>query len=106
MSTICDAGPIRNSSSKWISGIVLNDLHGKTTFKRKTKLVQTFPIRSNQTIERKKAEARAERELAARKREDARRAKDEVSNTIFDQDKELIFLNLGKNQAERRREHG
>ena len=36
------------------------------------------PIRSNQTIERKKAEARAEKELAARKREDAKRAKDEV----------------------------
>ena len=82
-----------SSSSKWISGIVLNELHGKTTFKRKTKLVQTFPIRSNQTIERKKAEARAERELAARKREDARRAKDEVCNKIFDEDKDLIFLN-------------
>ena len=51
---------------------------GKTTLKLKTKRMQTFPIRSNQTIERKKAEARAERELAARKREDARRAKDEV----------------------------
>ena len=47
--------------------------------------MQTFPIRSNQTIERKKAEACAERELAARKREDARVAKDEVSNKIFDE---------------------
>ena len=44
--------------------------------------------------------------LERQKREDARRAKDEVSNTIFDEDKELIFLNLGKNQTERRREHG
>ena len=68
--------------------------------------MQTFPFRSNQTIERKKAEACAERELAARKREDARRAKDEVSHKIFDVDKKLIFLNLGKNQAERRGEHG
>lgn len=37
-----------------------------------------FVFRSNQTIERKKAEARAEWELAQRKKEDARRAKDEV----------------------------
>ena len=35
-------------------------------------------IRSRETIERKKAEARAERELAARKRDDARKAKNEV----------------------------
>ena len=66
----------------------------------------TFPIRSNQTIERKKAEARAERELAARKKEDARRAKDEVKSEIFDEDKKIIFINLGKNQAERRGKHG
>ena len=45
----------------------------------------TFPLRSNQTIERKKAEARAERELAARKREDAKRAKDEVNFFNFDE---------------------
>ena len=44
----------------------------------------TFYNRSNQTIERKKAEARAERELAARKREDAKRAKDEVKYNTFD----------------------
>ena len=36
--------------------------------------------RSNQTIECKKAKARAERELAARKRDDARKAKDEVKS--------------------------
>ena len=35
-------------------------------------------IRSSATIERKRAEARAERELAARKRDDARKAKNEV----------------------------
>ena len=35
-------------------------------------------IRSRETIERKKAEARAERELAERKRDDARQARNEV----------------------------
>ena len=35
-------------------------------------------IRSRETIERKKAEARAERELAERKRDDARKARNEV----------------------------
>ena len=35
-------------------------------------------IRSTQTIERKRAEARAERELARRKRQEAQRARDEA----------------------------
>ena len=48
-------------------------------------------LKCNETIERKKAEARAERELAARKREDARRAKDEVKSNIFIDEKN-IFL--------------
>ena len=34
--------------------------------------------RSSQTIERKRAEARAERELAASKRQEAQRAREEV----------------------------
>ena len=62
-------------------------------------------IRSNQTIDRKKAEARAEKELAARKREDARRAKDEVKSFFVDY-KKIIVVSLGKNQAKRRGEHG
>ena len=44
----------------------------------KFKQITKFYFRSNETINRKKAEAHAERELAVRKREDARRAKDEV----------------------------
>ena len=40
-------------------------------------------IRSSATIERKRAEARAERELAARKRDDARKAKNEVETLLI-----------------------
>lgn len=36
------------------------------------------PPRSNQTIKRKRAEARAERELAAKKAQEAQRARKEV----------------------------
>ena len=65
-----------------------------------------FPFRSNQTIERKKAEACAERELAARKREDARRAKDEVKYDNYHDERIKISMISGKHQAERRGEHG
>ena len=76
------------SSSKWTSGIViLTADYCKYEIPTENKTNTPFPLRSNQSIERKKAEARAERELAARKREDARRAKDEVKFDNFDEGK-------------------
>lgn len=62
-----------------------------TYFKEVTAYI-IYDVRSKQTIDRKKNEARAERELAARKREEAKRAKDEVKSDNFDRNiKKNIF---------------
>ena len=62
-------------------------------------------FRSKETIDRKKAEARAEKDLAARKREQARRAKDDVIIDIFKDALKCIKI-AGKEEAERRGNDG